>query len=67
MALYEPAPCRACPPDCPECTGENSDCECYTHVPADAPLHSADPNCAHVIVVRMSGYGCTKCPGWYCA
>jgi hypothetical protein len=31
------------------------------------PLYAADPTCDHEIKLRMSGYGCIKCPGWYCA
>jgi hypothetical protein len=23
--------CLACPPGCPECSEDESDCECYTH------------------------------------
>jgi hypothetical protein len=23
--------CLACPPGCPSCTGDESDCECYEH------------------------------------
>ena len=30
-------------------------------------LFDADPDCDHNIVMRSSGYGCTKCGGWYCA
>ena len=26
-----PARCLACPPDCRECSKDESDCECYTH------------------------------------
>jgi hypothetical protein len=25
------APCPDCPPGCPQCPGNRSDCECYAH------------------------------------
>lgn len=29
-------------------------------------LINADANCDHFVELRASGYGCTKCSGWYC-
>ena len=30
-------------------------------------LLDADENCNHLVKTRMSGVGCVKCHGWYCA
>lgn len=29
-------------------------------------LWHADPDCAHAIEFRWSGYGCKHCTGWFC-
>ena len=32
----------------------------------DWPLWGADPKCKHEIRLKMSGYACGKCSGWFC-